>query len=371
MNTQTEEQTLAIVPAGSGPNIETLEPVGTPVVWDGFKSRAATLLAGATSLVVTDVSQVALMKEARVKRLTLRSLRIEVENHRVERGEYFKTKKQEIDGQAAALKNLLAPVEAHLLLQEQFAERAEAIRVEELLENRIAEITHAGGNPKLYSLRDMAEADFVELTNGLRATQQIKINAAKSTEIARQEADKAAALERERVQAENARLKAEAAVREQEAATERESARLERIKLEDESRARQAAAEAIRQKQEDDARAARAEIEAAQEVERARLRSEREAAEETARQERAARKVIEDAERARKAAEQAEIDAAAEAARRAAAAPDKEKLLALASAVRGILVGEMVSPEGIELYREIYQHLEKTAGMIERRANAL
>ena len=85
----------------------------------------------ARSIVVTDVSQTAEMKMARVGRLFIREHRVEIEKMRVKLKADSLREGQAIDAIAKILKGVFAPIEDHLTRQERFAEIQEEKAAEE------------------------------------------------------------------------------------------------------------------------------------------------------------------------------------------------------------------------------------------------
>lgn len=126
----------------------------------------------AKSIVVTDESQQAEMKMARVGRLFLKEKRVAVEKTRKEMKAQAIREGKAIDGIANVLKALIIPIEEHLDQQEHFVE----IRAKKAEDERL----------KLVAEKEEADR------------------------LAKEEADR---LEQERIRVENEKLKAEAAVK--------------------------------------------------------------------------------------------------------------------------------------------------------------
>lgn len=396
---QTIEAT--IVPAGSGPDINLMDRADTPAIWKSYSEKAAALIEQSKAIVVTDCSQVSLMKQADVLRKECKSVRCEIERKRKELTEGFVKQTKAINSEAGKLWDLFEAEEARLLDMATFAEREEARQKAELISERSEKIKAAGGNPDHYQLGTM-EGDTFEMTvEGLVKQREDRLSAEKK---AKEEADakaKADAEERERVRLENERLRKEA---EELLAAEKkareELARAQAKALAEKLAAEQAAAKALREEQER-AAAERAKAEAAalkerQEAEKARqaaeahARAEREAIEEKARKEAASaaeaarkeREVIEakaTAERVAREKMEAELKAkleaeegaqieaklvAARAAARAAAAPDREKLEVFAAAVRALPVPELTTDAGKALAGKLASQTEKFAAWI-------
>ncbi len=327
----------ALEPVSEVANIETMERADTPAIWEDFKAKAEKLKLTAETLTVTDVSQVAEMKLARQTRLTLREVRIAIEAKRKELGETYLRKTQQINAEAKQLREIIEPLEARLLDQEKFAERAEEARLAKLAAERTEAISKYGEVSASINYATMPEEEFAKLLSDAKAGHDAKIAEAKRIENERIAKEKADAEERERIRLENERLKKEAVEREAAAAAEREKARLE--------------------------------AEKAAEV----ARKEREAIEAKAAEQKAKADAEAKAEREKAEALQAEIDrqlkdqreaAAAEARRKedAELAPDKAKLEAFAFQIRNIPIPTITSKIG---QSEIAQKLEELAQWVE------
>jgi hypothetical protein len=381
MNTATE--TIELVT--ETPALETMPRADLPAIWEDYRAKLEKLKATAETLTVTDVSQKAEMKLARTTRLLLKDLRVDVEKRRKELGEAALRTKQKIDEQAKTIKELIEPLEARLLEQEQFAEALEAKAKEETRLARV-ELISPFGDPKFYSLADMTPEAFDTLLAGLKASKAAKEEEDRKAKEAAEAKAKAEAEERERVRLENERLKAEAAEKEKELKAERE-----RVAKEQAEAAAKAAAEAKKQREELEAKAkaerealeaqAKVEREAAaqkskeqaeaERAERAKEQALREAAEAVAREEQAARAKAEAELKAKADAEEAARKAAAAAAKKAAAAPDKEKIAAFAATVRALVAPVCKTPEGEKVSGLIGEQIEKFSTWAQKQAEQL
>src|SRR6185437_11549413 len=103
---------------------------------DTMFTQAEEWAARAALIKVTSVDQKREMKMARESRLALREIRIKVEHDRKRLKEDSTRRGRAIDGIANVLKALIEPLEAHLLEQETFAERVEAVRKNALKSTR-------------------------------------------------------------------------------------------------------------------------------------------------------------------------------------------------------------------------------------------
>ena len=244
------------------------------------KSQAETVLAGfknffeevkrhelrAKSIVITDASQVAEIKEAREIRLELKNIRVHAEKVRIERKEFFLRGGKAIDGIANVLKALIIPLEDHLDKQEHFAERMEEERKERVNAERMLALQPYVLDISVYNLKDMTDGAFeVLLKTSKTAFESIKDAEKRAEEerIAKEKADKE---EQERIRLENEKMKVEAEAREKEIAKERAKVDVERKKAEEAQRkereAREKAEAELKAKQESEDKAKREKEEA-------------------------------------------------------------------------------------------------------------
>lgn len=272
-----------------------------------FRSVLEELKSTAETLTVTSEDDSAGMELARKSRLSLRAIRIAVEKRREELKADSLRRGQRIDAAAKALREAIEPLEARLLDQEKFAERAEAARVAALQSERTAFLMEEGAPSHLLrpDLGSMAEADWGSLLSDARAIAAARLAQQAKEAAEREAAAKAAELERQKAALELAATKAKAEQERKRFAEERAEA--DRIAAEERAAAEKEAA-ALRAK-------------AAEE------RAAREKAEEAVR-------VAKLADDARKAQEQALAKAEAEAAAKAAKAPDAERISAYTRMIR-------------------------------------
>jgi hypothetical protein len=322
----------------------------------------------ALSIQITRPDQFREMKLARETRLALREIRINAEKTRKALKEDSLKKGKAIDGIYNMLAYAVEPLEKHLLEQEQFIQRIEEERKARLKAER-EDALRPFTDVSLYQLGEMDEATFANLleTNQLAfAARQEAARKAEAERIERErieaeeraKRDAEAAAERERIRAENERLKAEREAAEIAAKAEREAAQAEARRIAEETRKEREAIEAK----------AKAEREAIE----AKAKAEREAAEAKAKAERQAR---EKAEAELRAKQEAEARAKAEqeaVARAAAAAPDRDKLDALAQAIRAIPLPELTThAANKEIEELIHSQVAKFATWIENQKTKL
>lgn len=250
----------------------------------------------AKTIVVTDESQIAEMKMARIGRLFLKEKRIAIENTRKKLKEQSLREGKAIDGIANILKALIVPIEEHLEEQEKFAEKKEAARkeAERIEAERIAE-------------EERLAKEKAEREEAIRKAEEQRI-------------------EQERIYKENLRLKAEAEAREiamqKETAKRRlveEAARKEREKAEFMAKVAREKAESEKRALEEKARKERERAEYLAKVAIEKAEAEKRAVEEKARREKE--------EALRKAEQERIIHERAIAAEKARAITEKEALI--------------------------------------------
>lgn len=266
---------------------------------------------------ITDETDPVQQKAAREIRLGLKDVRCNVERLRKTLKEDSLKRGKAIDGFANVLKYLCEPVEQKLLDVEQYAERQEAARIAALVEHRTHELTCVGANPAAYNLGQMDEATWLTILDSETKAFEAREAALLKAQQEKEAKEKAEKEEQERVRLENERLKAEAEEREAELAKEREA----------------------KEK-------AEAEAKEAQRKEEERIAAEKKAAEDKAKAEKKAK------DKARR-------------------APDKEKLLAFASALAEVCAPEMKTTEGKNILRHALNEQQRLSCWIEREAEAL
>lgn len=248
----------------------------------------------AYSIVVTDRTQVDLMERARALRLKLVKERNRVERLRKEIKEPYKRKVDVIDGVGRILRTMMEDAERHLQLQEDYAENLRRAEVAAMVERRRSELTPYVDDINTYadSLEKLEEPAFQGLLENAKA-------AFEARKAEKERAEREAQAEAERLRIENERLRAEA-----DAARLRQEA--ERREREEAERKQREAEDALRRERET---------------------KEREEAERKAEEEREAKRLADEAALA-------------------AAAPDREKLIAYIEKIRSVVVGEF--PKSLE-----------------------
>jgi colicin import membrane protein len=307
-----------------------------------FRGEIETALTEARG--ITDDTDAEQRKKARECRLTLKRIRVNVENTRKTSKEDAVRYGKAVDGMANVLKFLCEPEEKRLEAIEEAEQRREETRIACMVADRMALIQREWGNPAIYNLATMEEEAFLGVLDGLRQARIAKEEEAKKAEAARVAKEKEEAEARERQRLENERLKKEAAVRDAELKAEREAreaaeaairvakqaAELELAKEREAAAKKQAEIEAKARREREEAAKKQAEVEAAAKRERDAVAK---------KQAEAAKALEAEAKKerdAKAAAEKAEKAAAAKAAR----APDKQKLLVWLGKFQAVL-GEL------------------------------
>lgn len=398
-----------------------LEPVSAQSLLMAFKPSflaATKLIEDAKAVVVTDATMVTEIKRARELRLSLKKVRVEAEKLKDKLKENSRREGNAVQGVWNLVKLHIEPVEQRLQEAEDFAVRAEADRKAKLKAERDA-LVKPYADPTFYQTGDMPEDAFQKLLQGLKAAAQAVIDAAEKARVEKEAKDKAEADERERVRLENERLRREAEEKEAALKIEREKA----AQAAELARKQKEAADAAAEKAKADAEAELAKARATAAKEAARLKAEADAkldeerklaeraaaklkaeadaklaeqkriADEQALKEREesarklkeaddARKAVEaQAKAIREASEKAQREAQEAAAKakadaelaekKAAAAPDKEKLLNFANAIRALEIPAFSTDAAKSLSSVIASQREKFAAWLEDKSNAL
>jgi hypothetical protein len=177
-----------------------------------FTSIATEWNEKANAIVVTDESQIDLMKQAREGRLLLKAKRIEIEKTRKSLKEQSLNEGRLIDSIAKTLTALVEPAEKHLELQERFAEIQDQKRKAELKAKRYELILPYAEviDPETLNLGLITEEAFAGILKYAKDTLEAKLETERLAKIEQEEKAKAEAEEREKLRLENEKLKAEA-----------------------------------------------------------------------------------------------------------------------------------------------------------------
>lgn len=358
--------------------------------FDGMLGQIEKWEASAKLINVTSVDQKAEMKMARVSRLALREIRVNVEHERKRLKEDSTRRGKSIDAIANIFKGLIEPLEAHLLEQETFADRAEATRKSALRSTREELLRALGTDPATFANLGETSEETWELTlANARAANEKRIEAAKEAEAVRVEAERIAAENREKARGERVRLEAERVERERLQVEENERVRAQLAKVEEASRAERIAQDERdrlagialaneRQKTADDAAAK----DAAAKAERDTLENETRDAKEIARLAELALEAAktrlreEKAAAAKEAADREEAEALRvrdrdTAARAAYMAPDREKLAAFASMLLSLEIPTLTTPTGQAAAIKVADQIKKMAAWVAKTGASL
>lgn len=300
-----------------------------------FFGQAKDLADDAKAIEVTDESQVSLMKLAREKRLALREVRINVEKTRVALKEQSKREGQAIDGASNIIKAIIIPIEERLEKMEKFAETKKAERVEKRLNDRMEALMPYVDSVSVYNLREMDDVVFANLLESSKlafeATKQAQAKA-EADRLAKEKADKE---EQEKIRKENEELKKQAEEAEKKRADEKkkQDAEMEKERAE-------------RQKILDEEKKKREELEAQM-------------------------KAKEEADKKAKDEADAKIRAEEEIRRKALLAPDKEKLIELASKIALVEMPNVESAVAGNVINEVEVMLLKVTNYITEQSKKL
>lgn len=231
----------------------------------------------ADELIVTDETQIELIKGAREARLALRDIRVGADKTRKELKEDSLRYGKAVQGLYNIIEYLIVPIEKHLQEQEDFPRIQAEKRLNELREKRNDEARSLSEFiPANLDLGTLTEEDFSRLISGAKLQkqkQEEEIEAARieseRLEKERIERERIEAEEREKQRLENIRLKEEADKMAAEIKAERERAEDERKKREEEIELERAKA----QKERDEIEAKRKKLE--EEIERSRIAADR------------------------------------------------------------------------------------------------
>jgi len=328
-----------------------------------WKEKAATLI-------VTDASQVREMQMARQARLALKEIRVGADKKRKQLKEDSIRYGRAVQGVYNVIEYLITPIEEHLEHQEKFVQIQEAERRAELAASRQMDLQPfiEFAPPFTGSLGDLTDADWEFLLKSAKMMHQNHLEEQARIEAERIEAERKAEEERQRMIAENERLRkvAEAAEAARKAAEDK--ARKEREVAE-------AKAKAEREAAEKKAAAERAEIERKAAEERARVEAEKRVIEEQARKEREHVEAELAAERAKAAAKEAEevarVKAEQDAIKKQAMAPDRNKLDKLKADLQAIRMPDLATKEAAEIVQNVRILIGKVVTYIDQKQTEL
>ena len=210
------------------------------------------------AIVITDISQVEEMANAREARLALKSIRVNAENTRKSLKEKALREGKAIDGIANVIKALIVPLEEYLERQEKFAENLENERKAKIEAQRTVELSKYVEDVTLYNFREMSDEAFVNLVQMVKTSFEAKQEALRKIELERIQNEQKEKEEQARIKEERDRLRKEAEAREKELAKERaEQAKkleIEKEKARKEAEAREKLEAELKAKQDEEER---------------------------------------------------------------------------------------------------------------------
>lgn len=296
----------------------------------------------ARSLIVTAEDQTGKMARARLLRLEIRKVRVDLDKRRKDLKAGILVEGRAIDGAFAVFEGLSVPLEKHLLEQEQFAERLAKQRADALRDARSQALLALGVNSAAMpgALGEMSEEVWGSVLADAQAAKAQREEQARVAEEARVEAARIVAEREAAAWAERIRLDAERQAREEAQRAENERLKAEAAEAARVAREERAAREAERQRIEAEIAAERAKVDSERKAERDKAEAERQAEREAAKADQ--REANEKARVEREARTRAEAEAAAlrkaEAERQAKEAeakkPTKAKYAVMVDALR-------------------------------------
>jgi hypothetical protein len=261
-------------------------------------------------------------KKAKKLRLTIKTVRVNVEKARVNEKQEFLRAGKAIDGIANLHKYAISDKEEKLKAIEDYYENLEIERLKQVNVNRQAAVSVYGVNAEHLDLSDMEPDVWENYLAGCKNAYEQKIAAEAKAEEERLAKEKAQAEENERIRLENERLKSEAEIERK----KQEAEAAERKRIEDERIAKEKAEQAERDEALRIEREAAAKKQAEAEAKLAAERAERKRIEDDK------RKQEEEIQRAKEAAEAAERKAKEELEQ----ADDRQKIAVFVQALRDL-----------------------------------
>lgn len=180
-----------------------------PDIWAEYSTALEPIRNTYKSIVVTDAGQVEQMKAAKALRLTVKEIRCAVEKKRKELTEWHLKEKQAIDKDAKKIKDRCETVELYLESQEMFADRLRAEQQQALHNSQMEQMSPFTMDATAFNYADMTEEAFAMLLADAKAGHERRMIEAAEAKTKADAAIKSAAEEREKLRAENERLRAE------------------------------------------------------------------------------------------------------------------------------------------------------------------
>jgi len=297
-------------------------------------------------------------------RLDIAKIRIETEKLRKKEKEEFLRGGKAIDGISNILKFAVVKKENDLKEIEETSLRIEKEKIEKLQSDRVTELEKYIDEVPEIDFSSMPDTVWSKYKDGYKLDYEKRIEAEKQVEIDRIAKEKADLAEQNRIKAENEKLRKEAVERDKLQKIEdekREKEKIAREKKEATDQAKRDAEETERlrlQKIEDEKREKALRLETEKRELAEKQISDKELAEKKEKQD----KIDEEK------AVQAKIDLEEKS---KSLAPDKEKLIELASTIAGIQLPIVANKEAIEILNRVKERLEKTYSDLINHANNL
>jgi len=147
-----------------------------------FMDQAKDWAVKAKAIVVTDIDQVDLMKDARTARLALKNIRVEANKKRSELKEDSLRYGKAVQGAYHIIEYMIKPIEEHLEKQEQFVFIQEKKKREELQDSRSVELLpYEEFAPSNLNLGAMSQHDYTNLFNGAKMQFDEKVSLQKKS----------------------------------------------------------------------------------------------------------------------------------------------------------------------------------------------
>lgn len=177
--------------------------------FEGYYIEAKKWEEQAKTIVVTEDSQIEIMKQAKAMRLAMKEIRVNVEKRRKELKEESLNTGRAIDSIAKKLTGLITPIEEHLTAQEKYVEIKEMKRRSELKAKREDMLAPFCQNMSLYKLEELTDEEFTQIFETNKLAFNARIEQAAKEEEARKASEAQLSAEREQLKAENEKMKLE------------------------------------------------------------------------------------------------------------------------------------------------------------------
>jgi len=342
----TEQDQLAIILKESGIEQTQAEPLINK--FGTFYTDAIKITAQSKGIVIKDISQIDEMKKSREFRLSLKRIRTDADKIRVEMKEPFLRGANAVQLAYNGIEKITREEERRLEEQEKFVEKIEAEKKRRIEVERINQLLKFDDQAENYSVHPdlMSEETFNKLFENAKLAFEARKKAEEEAKKQKLADEKAEFERQEAIRIENEKLKAEAEKRDKELAIERE-----KVRKENEARETELAKERAEQQKKFEAEQKK-QIALQNEL---RLQKEAEAKKESE----------------RLAKIEADKKAIEEASRKKLLAPDKEKLLELASMFDSLQLPAVSSKEAMSVIRATEDMISKVSNYIREKAKTL